>query len=264
MAVVEDKLAPLERYFRILETLTAFPEGLGLAELSKMLALPKPSVHRLLNILQRSGLVAIAGGSTSYVLGERTRRLAHLSAGSDFVASLARSYLQQLVAESGETCYIARKEDLQVRSIVMESPDAPWRGFVLPGKIQQPHATACSKAILAFQADDVIDRALSGALEPLTPRTKTKRSEVKAELSLVRERGYATCIGEVDEGLAAIAVPIAVEAAGVIYALGVVGPLPRITTLLDEHFGMRLITVAAALSAALSKNGAEIPATQPA
>jgi DNA-binding IclR family transcriptional regulator len=259
MTSTDDKLPPLERYFRILEALSGFPDGLTLSELSNMLALPKASTHRLLTTMQKSNLVALSDGGATYVLADRARRLVHLSAGSAFVETLTTSYLQQLSSETGETCYIARLEGPRVRTIVMESPDAPWRGFVLPGKIMYPHAAACAKVILAFQPDELVDQALSGDLPPLTRHTKTDRSNIKDELARTRQNGFATCIGEVDEGLAAAAVPIEVEDAGVIYALGIVGPLPRITSLIDADITSRLMIISKAISACLSKTRSEIP-----
>ena len=259
MTVVSDKSPPLERYFRILEVLSGFPEGLTLTELTSMLALPKATMHRLLVAMQKSKLVVVNGNSGTYMLADRVRRLAQLSAGTDFIKAMTSSHLQQLVLETGETCYIARLEGTSVRTIVMESPNAPWRGFVLPGKIMYPHATASAKAILAFQSNEVIDQALSGDLPKLTKYTKTNRKEIKEELSRVRSNGFSTCIREVDEGLAAIAVPINVEAANIIYGLGIVGPLPRITSLMDADIASRLKTMSVAISALLSKTGAEIP-----
>jgi DNA-binding IclR family transcriptional regulator len=41
-------------------------------------------------------------------------------------------------------------------------------------------------------------------------------------------RGYATCIGEIDEGLAAIAVPVTLPDGMVLHALAMTGPLQRI------------------------------------
>ncbi|TCS37372.1 IclR family transcriptional regulator [Paucimonas lemoignei] len=259
MTVINDKHPPLERYFRILEVLSGFPEGLTLSELTSILALPKATMHRLLAAMQKSNLVTVNAGAAAYLLADRVRRLALLSAGADFIKAMTSSHLQQLVAETGETCYIARLEGNRVRTIVMESPNAPWRGFVLPGKIMYPHATASAKAILAFQSKDVIEQALSGDLPQLTQYTKTNRKDIKAEFSRIRENGFATCIREVDEGLAAVAVPIEVGVAGVIYGLGIVGPLPRITSLIDADIVSRLKTISAAISAFLSKTGAEIP-----
>lgn len=251
----DHKLPPLERYFRILELLAAFPEGLSLMEVARMLGLPKATAHRLLAGLQKSQLVSLAGSGSTYVLAERMRRLALLSVDESFVATFTGALLRDLSAEIGETCYVARLEGVQVRSIAMESPDAPWRGFVLPGKAMQPNATACSKAILAFQDDETVERALAGRIIRLTEHTKTRPAAIKAELARVRELGYATCIGEVDEALAAVAVPVDVPPLGVAYSLGVVGPLPRITRLIADDIPARLKSSAQAIAAVLSKIG---------
>jgi DNA-binding IclR family transcriptional regulator len=259
MTFTNDKLPPLERYFRILEVLSGFPEGLTLSELTSMLALPKATTHRLLAAMQKSNLVTVNGGAAAYLLSDRVRRLAQLSAGTDFIKAMAASHLQQLVSETGETCYIARLEGRRVRTVMMESPNAPWRGFVLPGKVMYPHATASAKAILAFQSNELIDQALNEDLPQLTKYTLTDRREINAEFVRVRKNGFATCIREVDEGLAAVAVPISVEVAGVIYAIGIVGPLPRITSLIDTDIVSHLKTISTAISAFLSKTGSEIP-----
>jgi DNA-binding IclR family transcriptional regulator len=252
MTPTNDKLPPLERYFRIIEVLTGFPDGLSLGELTRLLALPKASTHRLLAAMQKSQVVATGGASATYVLADRARRLVHRGAGTEFIAVLAAPHLRQLVTETGETCYIARLEGSQVRSVVMESSDAPWRGFVLPGKIMYPHASASAKAILAFQPDQLVERALSVELPQLTRYTKVKHQEIKAELAQVRQNGYASCEGEVDQALGAIAVPIAVEIVGVIYALGLIGPLPRVTTLIHGNMVARLKTSADAIGFAVN------------
>jgi DNA-binding IclR family transcriptional regulator len=145
-----------------------------------------------------------------------------------------------LISVVGETCYVAKMEGHAVRSIAMESPDSPWRGFVLPGKILQPHATASAKTIMAFQPKDIVDKALNGPLEKLTKHTLTTRAAVEADYKKIRERGYGTCIGEVDEALAAVAVPISVGDLGIAYSLGVVGPLPRITSLIKNDVNLLL------------------------
>jgi DNA-binding IclR family transcriptional regulator len=53
---------------------------------------------------------------------------------------------------------------------------------------------------------------------------------VEADYKKIRETGYGTCIGEVDEALAAVAVPISVGDLGIAYSLGVVGTLPASPT----------------------------------
>ena len=223
----DSRLSPLERYTRILELLAAFPEGLALTEITKMLALPKTSVHRLLGTMQEARLADCANGST-YILGERVRRLAYAGADAGWLGAVVQPHLADLAAETNETCYLARLHaGHRVSSILMEAPDTPWRGFVLPGKGMAPHAAASAKAILAFQSEDVIAAALAEPLPVLTANTCVDAGRILQEYAAIREQGYATCIGEIDEGLAALGVPVRLPRVGVVYSLGVTGPLQR-------------------------------------
>jgi DNA-binding IclR family transcriptional regulator len=92
-----------------------------------------------------------------------------------------------------------------------------------------PHVAASAKAILAFQTTELIDRALSGALPKLTQETRTARREIEKEYASVRENGFATCWNEMELGMGAIAVPIQLSGAGIIYSLGTAGLIDRLT-----------------------------------
>jgi DNA-binding IclR family transcriptional regulator len=251
---------PLERYFRVLESLCAFEEGLTLTELSKVLLLPKPTASRLLSSLRRADLVRLADGSrAAYVVGDRMRRMMHLTVDGAWIERATRNALKELAGETGETCYVARLEGAVIRSALMESPDTPWRGFVLPGKILQPHATASGKAIMAFQPAEIREQALTG-LTALTGSTKTSRPLVEREYEAIRQQGFATCIGEVDLALGAVAVPIRVGEVGVRYSLGIVGPLARIEDLIAGKVHEKMTPIAESIAFSLSRAspGAEI------
>ncbi|HJV82072.1 IclR family transcriptional regulator [Noviherbaspirillum sp.] len=225
----KEKLPPLERYIRILELLSAFPDGLSLTDVSAMADLPKGTVHRLLRTMQELELVTPThAGASVYAAGRRLRRLAIMSAETEWVEAVVGPYLRELTADTGETSYITKMEGDTVRSIAMEAPDTPWRGFVIPGRSMHPHAAASAKAILAFQDVATIERALSGTLEKLTSKTNTSKAKVKEEYEQIRQTGFATCVGEIDEGLAAVAVPVFLRGSEVVFSLGITGPLNRI------------------------------------
>lgn len=248
------KKPPIERYFAILEILAAFPAGLQLRDLAEMLDVPKPSLHRLLAVLLAADLVRFSDGpGQRYALGERMRRLVFLSASDSFIISLAASHLKKLSEEFGETCYVARLEGSKVRSIVMDSPSSPWRGFVLPGKDMHAHATASAKAIAAFQPPDVMRDILAEPLMKLTRFTITDRDTVLAEYAGIRAKGYATCIEEIEEGLAAFAVPVFSNAWGVSYSIAILGPKARILAILEAGAVARFQQSASAISTALSE-----------
>ncbi|GGC62168.1 IclR family transcriptional regulator [Chelatococcus reniformis] len=248
--------APLERYFRVLEALALSGDGLTLMELARMLMLPKATMHRLLATMQRSELVGFAGeGRGRYVLAQRVRRLAYLGIDSNTVASLSEALLRDFSASIGETCYIGRLEDVTVRSIAIASPETPWRGYVLPGKILQPYATASGKVIMAFQPDEAIERGLDAGIEPLTAWTKTDRAAIRAEYAEIRRTRFATCIREVEAELAAFAVPIEIAPNGVQYSVGVLGPYTRIVKLIEAKPRERLDALGQAIGAIIMRLG---------
>ena len=228
MASTESGGGPLGRYIEVLELVAAFPGGLTLADVSSLLDLPKTTAHRLLKGLVRSGLAKDGAGGRPYHLGDRLMRLLHAAADDGWLATLARPHLLQLTGASSETCYLTRLVGARVVVAISQSPDVRWRGYVQPGIEMPVNAAATAKAIMAYQSPALVAQALLHDLPKLTVNTRTDHEWVEHELAEVRRRGYATCIGEIDEGLAAIAVPIVLTGGAVFHAIGMTGPLQRI------------------------------------
>ncbi len=105
---------------------------------------------------------------------------------------------------------------------------------------------------MAYQEKAVIEEALSHELPLLTANTRNDRVWVEQQLAEARLRGYATCIGEIDEGVAAIAVPVKLSSGMVLHAVAMTGPLQRI---MNDQLAERLKALrdtADALTASLS------------
>lgn len=252
MATSDEAAGPLDRYMQVLELVATFPGALTLADVSSLLDLPKTSAHRLLKGLVRAGLAKDNVGGRAYQLGDRLLRLLHATADDGWITALARGHLQQLTDATSETCYLTRLIGARVVVAISMSPDVRWRSYVQPGIEMPVHAAATAKAIIAYQSEAVLAEAMSADLPILTANTRSDRDWVEQELAAVRNRGYATCIGEIDEGLAAIAVPIFLSDRRVFHALGMTGPLQRI---MNEQLPDRLTAlrnVAEALGRALS------------
>jgi DNA-binding IclR family transcriptional regulator len=113
--------------------------------------------------------------------------------------------------------------------VAWATPNDGLRGFVVPGHTLAPHVAASARAILAFQPQTLVDKALTAPLPRLTVKTKTKRKDIDKDYLAVREKGYATCWDEMEVGIGAIAVPIHLPDLGVIYSLGTAGLIDRLT-----------------------------------
>ena len=243
MSMSSEASRPLERYVSILEILAAFREGLQLTEIAAAAGLTKSTAHRLLGALQASDLVQAAGSGHAFVLGPRFHRLIGSGAEIGWLTTLLAPHLKALIHDIGDCCAVSRLSGHVLRIVCSDAPAVQWRSYVQPSAEIAPHASASARAILAFQSDEVVRRVLPAELPALTRETITSRRKLLAEYAKVRETGYATCVGEVDEALAAISVPIFVPPMGAVYSLGVLGPRQRI---MDSGFDARVKKLKAA------------------
>jgi DNA-binding IclR family transcriptional regulator len=222
--------SPLERYFSALESIAASVDGRSVSEISENCDLPIGTAHRLLQNLQHAGLVASTGSKRrDYRLGKRLLRLLHAGSDTAWLTISAQPILDRLANEIADTCYLARLVGHKVVSVAWAPPSDGLRGYVVPGHTLAPHVAASAKAILAFQPQTLVDKALSGPLPKLTIKTKTERKDIDNEYLAVREKGYATCWDEMEVGLGAIAVPIHLPDLGVVYSFGTAGLIDRLT-----------------------------------
>jgi len=238
------KQTPLERYLIILETIAASNGGLVAADIADHSGLPVATTHRLLQTMRRAGLVNNeAGRSKSFRIGERLLRLVHSGQDTAWLKIAVQPILLSAAEELAETCFLTRLVGSKIVSLAWAIPGHGQTGYVVPGSVMPPHAAASAKAVLAFQPADLQNAALASPLPQLTQETKTDTAEIKREYASVRRRGYATCWNEIEIGLGAVAVPIAVPDLGTIYSLAVSGlteriarrPIESTVGLLREH-----------------------------
>lgn len=250
---------PLDRYMSVLELVAAFPGAVTMSDVCAIQGIPKTSAHRLLGGLARAGLIEGGGRHRPYALGPRLTRLLHAAAEEGWIAALARPTLEALASERGETTYLNRLVGHTVRVVCSVSPEVQWRSYVQPELEMPPHAAAAAKAILAFQNPALVRKALEGPLPALTGQTRTDPDAVLHDYAEVREKGWATCVSEIDEGLGALGVPVRLADGSVLYSLGLTGPVQRI---FNDDLPARLAGLeraAATLGTALSL-GSEIAA----
>lgn len=248
----EGPSGPLSRYMSLLELVAAFPGALILTDVSVLSGLPKTTAHRLLTGLSRAGLIEGGGRNGGYRVGDRLVRLLHNSAADGWISALARPHLETLRARVKETSYLCRIVGHRIQVVTSEAPESHWRSYVQPNIEMAPHAAATAKAILAFQDEAIIDKALAEPLPRLTARTVTDPKTVRRTYAKVRREGFATCVSEIDEGLGALGVPVREPGGRVLYSVGVTGPVQRIMGEgLDERIAY-LREAAAALSETLA------------
>jgi DNA-binding IclR family transcriptional regulator len=215
----------VERACRLLIEVIRTPEPLSVGELSRRTGLHQSTASRLLGALQRHGLVerdTVRGPVriASALVGEITSRSFRQA-----LLDAARPVLDNLGRTTGETVNLSVPLAGQLVDNIAQV-DAPhfltttnWVGRLIP-----PHCSSPGKVFLAYGVADLPN----GPLARFTPHTITDRRALEAELKVVRRRGFATLIDELELGLRAVAVPVMDEQGDVVAALAVSGPSARL------------------------------------
>lgn len=222
---------------------TAEPPTVG--GLALTLGLPKSTTSRLVGALERQGLIQREGSAGRLLPGAVLQRFARRETGDAELVELAAEALDRLAQASGETVNIGvpslgAVELLDQRDSRHLLGSTNWVGRRVPA-----HGSALGKTFYAFDALPVP----SGPLEPLAPRTSGEADELG--LDVVRARGYATAVEELEPGLWAVAAPVRDASGAVVAALSVSGPTVRLRRGLLAKLGRLLLVEAAELSARL-------------
>jgi DNA-binding IclR family transcriptional regulator len=220
----------IERSLAVLEAILGHPQAVGLPDLAARLGLPRQTVHRLLVQLERAGMVLRDPSRERYSAGPRLSRLALATLSSLNQSAPVRSILKELVEDIGETCNIGVLDGLEYVYLQRIECDWPLRLHMEIGSRLDAHSVSGGKVLLAHLAPDQRARLLrSRKLKTSTSHTLTRVSEIEAELARVRSQGFALNDQERMEGIVGAAVPVIDPNGIVAAAVGVQGPLPRLT-----------------------------------
>jgi len=222
-------LQSVDRALQVLELLSAWGEG-GVSELAAELGVHKSTAFRLLGALEARDLVEQSEDRGRYRLGFGLVRLAGAVSGRLDLTKQARPVTQSLAAELGETVNVAVLREHFAVNVDQALGGAALAVHNWVGELTPPHATSSGKVLLA-SLDPIRRKEIYAAsgLRACTARTVTDAGALEKELDGVRERGYATTFGELEEGLNAIAVPVFGIGGAVLAALSVSGPAFRFT-----------------------------------
>jgi IclR family acetate operon transcriptional repressor len=213
----------VQRAFSVLDALADAEVELGTNEIARRTGINASSVSRLLATLVAGGLVEHVQDSGRYRLGLRLLQLGNIVLARLDLRQIARPHLQALVDASGETATLSAPGDRDAVTVDFVQSPSSVQGVARLGRPSVAHATATGKVLLAFGF-----RSLPpGPLKAYTARTITQRSALAAELTSVRERGYACNFGEREDDLHAVAAPVWGSRAELAAIIGVQGPASR-------------------------------------
>jgi IclR family acetate operon transcriptional repressor len=235
----------LERACQVLDCFSAEAPRLRIADIRRLTNLPATTVARIVKTLVVEELLQRDGDD--YLVGLRVLVwTAPATAGSDLMAS-AGPVVEQLRDYTRETTglYVRQGANRVVVVASLSTYSVVYRAQV--GQILPLHTGAAGKVLMAYDPA-ALDAALRKGLTAFTPKTITKKSELREQLAEVRDQGWAYASEENEVGLNSIAVPVFGPTGHVVGALAVGGPSFRLTRDAAEAIATTMVDAGLTLS----------------
>ncbi|GAC1333869.1 MAG: IclR family transcriptional regulator [Collimonas sp.] len=216
------------RVLRLIEHLASASQPLTLSQLASRMQIPKATMMRTLDNLERHGYVLRTPFERGYVPGAAAAGLALATLRNNAFIRVCRNALGGLVAATGETCNLTMPDGNVVVYLDRVETEEPLRLHLLPGARVPMHCTASGKLFLSHLPLPEL-RALLPlmALKRFTPKTITEPSQLETELKRITRLGIGIDNEEFVLGMVAIAVPICVPNGRVIAAIACHAPVAR-------------------------------------
>ncbi len=181
---------------------------LSAGEIASRLGMSRSTTYRYLQSLRSSDLLEEDAARGGFRLGPRIFELASIARQGLGLSEIALPVMHDLCREVDEAVLLTRRSGTMVVCVERVETTRPIRLSYERGHLLPLHAGAPSKVLLAFEDPATLDVDALGALERFTESTITDPDELRAELALIREQGYAMSNGELDLGVRGIAAPI--------------------------------------------------------
>ena len=247
----------LGRAFSILEEVARHREGIGLAELSKRVGLHNSTTFHLAKTMVSLGYMRQERDSKRYRVGRPLFALAASALDEIEMVNLATPVLEDLSRETGESGHFAVRMGDAVVVIARTSGTGAFQLTDRVGVVRPAHCTALGKIILASLRPDQLKRFLERVeLKPSTKKSVTDQSVLLREITEIRRTAIAFDDGEFNPEVRCVAVPVYNFTGEVIGALGISGPIWRMSDQMLQSRAKLVQTAAGRLSAEFGARGA--------
>ena len=224
---------PIESVDNALKLLLLLGEQpqIRLSEATRYLGVASSTAHRLLAMLTYRGFVRQDPVSKAYLPGPALTSVAFAIFGRIDVPATATPIMRGLSERLRETIHVGMLDGANVRFVAAVEGPAAVRVASRLGRTMPAHCTSTGKVLLAQLPEPELRQLFPREkLERITSQSIGSRATLEAELSRIRERGYAVNREESEQGVASLAVPIPTRAPGLLLALNAAAPQDRLDT----------------------------------
>ena len=220
-------------------------DGIGLAELSKRVGLHNSTTFHLVKTLVSLGYVRQLQDNKRYRIGRPLFALAASALDEIEMMSLATPVLEDLARDSGESAHFSVPMGDAVVVLARTSGPGAFQLTDRVGVVRPAHCTALGKIMLAALAPKQFEGYLRRAeLKASTSKSVTSAERLAREVAEVRRSGLAIDDCEFDPEVRCAAVPVRDFSGRVMGAIGISGPVWRLS-IEALHKRARLVRTAA-------------------
>jgi len=197
------------RALGILYAISSSASSVSATDLAPSIGLPKPTVHRLMMLLEQIGYLRREAGTRRFITGPMLADMALQSLMNSAQLSTRRVILKSLAREIGESCHLTTLAGDLLLMVDSVDPDGEQLANGLAGTRYPLHCTASGKVFLSRMPAGKRRKLLtSSPLEKLTPRTVVDPPTIEQELRRVRISKVGLEDNEYREGFICVAVPV--------------------------------------------------------
>ena len=241
------RLSSVATAVRLLKSFSEGEAEIGVTSLAKRLGVAKSTVYRLATTLVAEGMLEQNRENEKYRLGIALFGLGALVRQRMNVSTEARPYLFDLRDATNETVHLALLDGADILYVYDLESNQAIRMRANLGQRKPALATAEGRAMLAF-LPKTLDKLISQGFEPGASKSVTDPDRLRAALDEVRRNGFAREDEESELGMRSVAAPIRNAAGKVVAAVGIAGPVQRLSDDVLAKYGPLVVETANVIS----------------
>lgn len=217
----------LERGLMILSSFSETHPVLGIADISRAVALNKSTTHRYVSTLARLGYLQQDPETKKYSLGPKVVDLGFAALNSLEINRVAAPCLQSLADETGYTVSMAVLDGADIVYVERRRSGRATSAYAMGlnlhvGSRLPAYCTSMGKVLLAHQEPAVLRQLLDRTdFARRGPKTLTNREQLMAALAKIRQTGVSVNDEELASGLRSVAAPVRDRTGRVVAAVNV-------------------------------------------
>jgi len=199
---MQELVQSVDRALCILEVLSDYENGLGIAEISQQANLHKSTVYRLINTLICKGYVDQNLITNKYILSLKLFQLGSKKVEKMNLVSIAEPYLKELMKKTDEIVHLAVRHKNEIVYISKVQPEKSIIMYTRIGMSKPMYCTAMGNAIMAELTEEEVQNIWNESdIKSYTDSTMINLSDLKNNLKDVRLKRYALDNQEVEKGI---------------------------------------------------------------